>query len=507
LGSGERAGGAGRLGGKAAGGVTRFTTFTLALILCAAAAAANAQAPAGAADIFSSGGVLTATLAASEGKVQVGDLSLDTETFNGVYAGPVLHVHPGDLMRLTLVNHLSEPTNLHFHGIRTSPLGNGDNAHLQTPPGGSFEYRVRIPPNHPTGLFWYHTHVHHHAEHQVMSGLSGALLVEPPVAPPIVQRLFVLKDMTFDDDTGTAEIDDTLNGVVESVNGILMTKQDMRPGETQLWRFSNQSANRLVHIALAGHRFRIVAEDGTAVTEERDTEVLDLPPGNRFDALVDAGDVGHYQLSARGILTGSGATRSPDRVIGMLDVEGDIVPAAAALPLGQPPPDLRSVRIDAKREVVFTETTTTKASEQRFFINGKQFDERRIDFRVPLGNVEEWTIRNDSDDLHVFHIHQIGFQVIEVNGEAKPFSGYVDTIRVPERGQVKLILPFTDPIIVGHFMFHCHVLKHEDGGMMGNIQVYDPAPPSFISWLNGWYIHFVWWWNGVPWSLCGLHDA
>jgi hypothetical protein len=109
--------------------------------------------------------------------------------------------------------------------------------------------------------------------------------------------------------------------------------------------------------------------------------------------------------------------------------------------------------------------------------------------------------------MHVFHIHQIGFQVVEINGASVPFTGYVDTVRVPARGDVKLRMPFTDPIILGRFMFHCHVLKHEDGGMMANIQIYDPNPPSFAVRLSNWDRHLVWWWNGVPWSLCGLQDA
>ena len=92
------------------------------------------------------------------------------------------------------------------------------------------------------------------------------------------------------------------------------------------------------------------------------------------------------------------------------------------------------------------------------------FDANRVDFRVPLGNVEEWTVRNNSDDFHVFHIHQLGFQVVEINGVPVPFTGRIDTVRIPERGEVKLRLAFLDEVIVGQFVIHCHVLKHEDKG-------------------------------------------
>jgi suppressor of ftsI len=469
--------------------------------------AARAQDLNGLTELRSSGGVLSTTFVAAEGKIHIGDMELDGATYNGAYSGPLLRVHPGDTIRIRLVNHLSQPTNLHFHGTRGSPLGNGDNAHLLIQPNTTFTYEVRIPLTQPLGLYWYHAHVHHFAEHQTMAGLTGTIVVEGSIPDPIGERIFVLKDMVFEDDTGNKEIDDTLHGVVQSVNGHLTTHEAMRPGETQLWRFTNQSANRLLHIALTGHRFRIVGQDGEPSVGERSVEVLDIPPASRFDVLVDAGPPGHYALLAKGVMTGTGSARLLDRVIGSLDVTGETMPPAPPMPRTPLPPDLRSARIDAHRTIVFTETTTAKETDQRFFINGKVFEADRIDVRVPLGNIEEWTIRNDSDDLHVFHIHQIGFQVVEVNGKPVPFTGYVDNVLVPERGEVKLLMPFTSRLILGRFMFHCHVLRHEDNGMMANIEVYDPAPTTLMVRLNRLYLHVVWWWQGVPWSLCGLPDA
>ncbi len=347
----------------------RVAPLVLAILL--GASIARAGDPASLTEIVSHDGVLSATLVAAEGKVHVGGLELDGATYNGVYAGPVLHVHPGDLMRLMLVNHLSQPTNLHFHGIQTSPLGNSDNPHLAIQPGHSLDYEVRIPLTQPPGLYWYHAHLHGLAEHQIMGGLSGTIVVEPPAPISITQRLFILKDMVFDDDVGNAEIDDTMHGIVQSVNGQLTTNEAMRPGETQLWRFTNQSANRALHITLNGHRFRIVAEDGQATVNERSTSVLDISPSARVDVLVDAGEVGRYAIMAKGIMTGTGSEQTPDRQIGLLDVAGDEPPSATTAASTAPPPDLRVAQIDAKREVVFSQTTTTKASAQRFFVNGK----------------------------------------------------------------------------------------------------------------------------------------
>jgi FtsP/CotA-like multicopper oxidase with cupredoxin domain len=415
-------------------------------------------------------------------------------------------VKPGDLLRIRLHNGLSQPTNLHFHGIQTSPMGNSDNVHIAVPAGSDFTYEVRIPPTQPPGLYWYHSHVHGISEGQVMGGLSGALVVDGPVLPNTPpERLFVLKEMTFDDDTGNPEIDETLHGIVQSINGSLDTSQTMRPGETQLWRFSNQSANRAFHMALDGHRFRIVARDGEATLSQPLVDVLDIMPAARVDVLVEAGQEGGFSLISKQVMTGVGDARVPDRVLGHLTVAGAPADSAAVQMEGLLPADLRDAPVTARRTVVFTETNTLKEADQKFYVNGKLFDAERVDFRIPLGSIEEWTVRNDSDDLHVFHIHQLGFQVMEINGRAMPFDGRVDTIQVPERGEVKLKMAFTDRVILGRFMFHCHVLKHEDRGMMAQLEVYDPRGASLQDRLHKWYL-FTWWWlHGVPWALC--HSA
>ena len=156
--------------------------------------------------------------------------------------------------------------------------------------------------------------------------------------------------------------------------------------------------------------------------------------------------------------------------MGRLAVSGPEKATVPHLSLDTGLADLRQRPIQAERSVVFSENEKTET----YYVNGKVFDPERIDVRVPLGNVEEWTIRNDSDDFHVFHIHQVHFQVVEINGVPQNFIGYQDSVQVPERGFIKIILPFTDPRIVGRFMFHCHVLEHEDKGMMAHIEVYDP---------------------------------
>ena len=418
-------------------------------------------------------GVLNATLEVTAQKVTLGGVAIDAMVYNGDYAGPTLIVRPGDVMKIKLVNHLNVPTNLHFHGYRGSPLGNGDNVHTIVNPGVSYDYVLRIPRTQPPGLYWYHAHIHKMAEQQIMSGLSGMMLVEGierqlPALKGVKHELFGLKQYSFDDSADPL-VNDYFHGLIQTINGGLTAQMTLRPGETALWSFANEDADLPIRLSLDGHSFRVIARDGQAGTHEISADVLVIPPAGRAEVLVDAGQPGGYALTADR-LTGSGEQQASRRVIGLLTVAGDHEAGVPTLTRFPHPIDLRQKAIDTVRTFSLTE----KPLENHYYINGQLFDHHRIDTRVPLGAIEEWVIRNDSDDYHAFHIHQLGFQVVEINGQPQPFDGYMDTVVVPERGEVKIRLAFTDPLIVGRFMYHCHVLEHEDKGMMGNIEVYDP---------------------------------
>jgi len=202
------------------------------------------------------------------------------------------------------------------------------------------------------------------------------------------------------------------------------------------------------------------------------------------------------------VLTGTAMSRT----LGTLHVTGPTMAAAAS---AEPPPwvleDPRKRTVTARRMVVFTQNDEAET----YRINGRLFEHGRIDTRVPFGSTEEWTVRNDTDDMHVFHIHQLSFQVVAVNGEVRPFDGYLDTVRVPERGSVTPPMPFTRRETIGVFVYHCHVLKHEDNGMMAAIEVYDPAASS-----GPWrFLDFPIRWprqrwhaarSGLPFEYCGL---
>jgi FtsP/CotA-like multicopper oxidase with cupredoxin domain len=351
--------------------------------------------------------------------------------------------------------------------------------HIKVYPGQSFEYVIPIPSTQPPGLYWYHAHLHGLSEEQVMGGLSGALVVEGfqeqfPGLANVKEHIFVLKDYVFEHSHDPV-IHDILHDRVESVNGRFYTETTMRPGETQLWRFTNQSADLYFHIALKGHVFRIIGDDGVSANRETVVKTLDIKPAGRLEVLVTAGEPGEYDLVAEKSLMGTSGASTFNRVIGKLTVAGEKDTPVAEMAQFPERENLLRRSVDKYRVITFSEDV----DKNEYYMNDKLYDEDRIDIRVPLGNTEEWVIRNRSNDMHVFHIHQVHFQVVEINGVPQLFNGYVDNVYVPEQGSVRIRIAFTDPRIVGRFVYHCHVLQHEDAGMMANIEVYDRQASQF----------------------------
>jgi FtsP/CotA-like multicopper oxidase with cupredoxin domain len=433
----------------------------------AAAPAAFGEPPA----LSSRGGVLSLTLTAARSSIMIGDQPAVAEVYDGSYTPPTLRVRRGDVIRLRLVNRLDEPTNLHMHGLRVGPGGRSDNVFLTVMPGHSQDYELHIPADHPPGLFWYHPHAHHFSNEQVRNGMAGALIVEGLLGPfpalrGLKERILLLKDIQLQG----GQVANLGIGVHASrtVNGLVDPTLVMRPGETELWRIGNLGANLYYRLRLDGHRFYQVARDGNRLARIVPADELLLPPGGRIEVVVRGGARGTFSLRTLAVNTGQGGDQYAGAALATLRVEGRAVPPRALPATLLPVKDLRG-SVTGRRTVVFSEEE--RPGGDAFLIDGKMFDPDRIDTRVRLGAVEEWTIRNESDELHDFHIHQGGFQLVEVNGKPQLLDGYYDTANVPVRGEIKIIIPFTDPGIVGKFVYHCHMLSHEDKGMMATIEV------------------------------------
>jgi FtsP/CotA-like multicopper oxidase with cupredoxin domain len=286
----------------------------------------------------------------------------------------------------------------------------------------------------------------------------------------IAQKLLVLKDWGIPGCAG-AVLNTELHCRVISINGEPAWHDTMPAMGSQLWRISNEGANLTLHLAAPGLHFRVIGRDGTPALDGQTPQTLDIMPASRLDVLVTAATQGAITLMATGVPTGGPGHFSTSRPFGTIAVTPARATAGTAHVTLPREPDLRGVAVDRQRLIIFGEN----AAATIFTINGQSYSPANQPFRVPLGSTEAWTIRNDTQDFHVFHIHQLGFQVLEINGRPQAFTGYVDGVRVPETGEVKLLMPFTSKLILGHIMFHCHVLKHEDAGMMAELELFRPG--------------------------------
>ena len=410
------------------------------------------------------------TLTAAPAAVSIGGRLVRTPVFNGLYVAPTLRVKPGDLLRIRLVNGVGAETNLHTHGLAVSPKGVGDNVFRIADPGATLAYEYRVPVDHPVGLYWYHPHFHGLSSAQTKYGLSGTIIVDPasgvtPATAGIAERVLVLKDAQIAGGAIDTAEDIGVN-TTRTVNGARNPTIRIRPGETQLWRVSNQSANLYYDLELDGHTLYQAGRDGSRLNQIQRLSHLLLPPGGRSELLVQAAptDRGRFLLRTRAIQTGSDGDVYGADTLATLRIAGAPVTPLALPTALRPLVDWRG-RVTGTREVVFT------AGDEICFVNGRLFDMNRVDAQVALGAVERWTIRNDTDEWHAFHMHQGQFQLVAVNGRGVPFDGYYDVVNVPDRGSVTVILPFTRPEQAGRFVYHCHILDHEDRGMMATIQV------------------------------------
>jgi FtsP/CotA-like multicopper oxidase with cupredoxin domain len=419
----------------------------------------------------SSGGVLETTIEARTGSVHVAGQTATTSVYEGVFPAPTLWLRAGDVLRLRLVNDLEGVTNLHMHGFHVSPEGNSDNVLLHIMPGETFDYEFSIPANHPAGVYWYHPHFHGDSNEQVFRGLAGAVIIEGDLdrvrgVAGVPQRLLVLQALQLDADGSVTPPDQRNQERFQRlVNGQLNPTISIRPGETQRWRILNASASTFYNLHLAGHQFHQIAKDGNTLAEPWTRDQIVLGPGERVEVLIQGGAAGIYQFKSLGFNLGEAT--APEAVLATLASAGAAVspqPLPSAL---IPFDDLSDAHVDQHREITF------QVQPNRVFqIDGKQFDETRVDQIVQLGATEEWVINNDSNVWHPFHIHVNDFQVVAVNGEPVRAHSYEDTTQVPPHGSVTMRTRFLD--FPGKFVYHCHILLHEDGGMMGIVDVVAP---------------------------------
>jgi len=405
--------------------------------------------------------------------------------------------------------------NMHFHGANVPPVCQQDEV-LTTlvNAGKSFQYDVQFPNDEPPGVYWYHPHVHGIAEAAVLGGASGAIVVEGienvnPAVAGLPQRLMIVRDnlVPGNPDPGgdIPSWDVSLNQIPIPSPQFKPVVLPMRPNERQFWRVLNASADTILDLQLQYdgkvQPLEVIGLDGVPTGSQDGTsrgksvtrtDIL-LPPASRAEFIVTgpSASIKSAKLLTLNIDTGPDGDYDPQRPLVAIAVKPDapaaprMMPEVSAEPGPQRFAGLAREHVSAKRKLYFSEVLsdpTDPNSPTNFYITVDGATPKLFDPNNPpsitttQGSVEDWTVENRALENHVFHIHQIHFQVVAVNGVPVPNGQYLDTVQVPYWSgtgpypSVTVRMDFRGPDI-GDFVYHCHILGHEDSGMMAIIRV------------------------------------
>jgi FtsP/CotA-like multicopper oxidase with cupredoxin domain len=423
-------------------------------------------------------GVVEVELTAMRARMElVPGVLTDAYAYNGRVPGPLLDVREGDHVTVRFRNELPEPTTVHWHGLHL-PVDSDGSPFDPVEPGGERLYTFTVP--HGTaGTYWYHPHPHHRTGYQVGKGLHGGIIVraaDDPLAH-LPDRLLILSDNRFAGDGGIdmapegsmqARIDfeNGREGDVLFVNGVVNPTLEIRAGEVQRWRIVNASAGRVYRLALEGHTFLHVGSDGGLF--EKPVEVKEILVGNgeRVELLVrgsaQPGTSAALQALPYDRYIRQTRPKDWDRPRDLLTLRYSRARPVRAAAIPQ-----------TLRRVEWIDTTTATATRTMVltqgFINGRQMDMDRVDVSSTLDATEIWEIENLVGMDHPFHLHGFRFQVLDRNGVPEPFPSWKDVVNVPRHSSARFIVRYEN--FPGRWMFHCHILDHEDHGMMGILEI------------------------------------
>jgi FtsP/CotA-like multicopper oxidase with cupredoxin domain len=398
-------------------------------------------------------------------------------------------------------------TNMHFHGLNIPPTCHQDDVltTLIQPFTPTFAYTTQIPTNEPPGLYWYHPHPHGFTTTQVNGGAAGALIVNgienvKPQVAGLPSRVLIIRQQFLNPNSwlpGTNQL--TLNFVpipVVPPGGTKVPVIQMQPGAKEFWRVANASTQAFLTLQILNkgepQKLQIIGYDGVPVMKNTWVSSILLAPAARAEFIMEGPAVGGSEIfQTAGYNTGPVGNPNPKQVLAKIvpvadTVEPTAVPRAATPSKSAPAQrfaGLASANVTANRRLYFTEATQGSNGPTEYFITVEGQKAKLFNVNDPpaivtrVGAVEDWTIENHSGETHAFHIHQIHFLVIEENGKPVSDPELHDTITVPYWNgtaafpSVKVRMDFTDPEIAGTFVYHCHILDHEDGGMMAKIRV------------------------------------
>ena len=453
-------------------------------------------------------GLLDLSLTAKAQTQVIAGESLELFTYNGQVPGPILEARAGDTVRLTLINELSSPTNLHYHGLHISP--EIDNVFREvavgvgaaSPMENRYTYEFQIPENHPAVTAWYHPHYHLNVAPQVFGGLAGPLIVrgaldDIPEIQQAEEALLVLKDF----EPKLQDNPETLSPLAKrwGREGSLLTANaqqnpvvDLPQNGLLRLRLINASSSRIYQLHLPEHPWFLMATDRGAISEPTELETLTLSPGERMELLISGSrEPDNYEILSlpydRGLsemteAMGKAAEQMPgialpqEVAIATLRYVPSDLPTEGLRQRSEPIPLPKQLipveplpEPDVRREFVLNHGIDRSAKSTGFIINDQSFVMDRVNTRVRLNQVEDWHIINKASIDHPFHLHTNRFQVIQRNGQTEPFRAWKDTVAVGGYETVTLRVKFED--FTGRTVYHCHILNHEDQGMMGIVEI------------------------------------
>ena len=438
------------------------------------------------ANMATDGGRFEAKLTAGPAKMRFAN-GLDTPilAYNGESPGPMIEVTEGDRVRIAFRNAIpNQASTIHWHGMPV-PADQDGNPMAAVASGNGRIYEFTLPEG-SAASYWYHPHPRGLSAEQVYRGLAGAFLVKPKVDPiPAAygDTVLFLTDLRLAADGSLPEqsMADLMNGRVGDhvlVNGQKKPVLAVQPGTRRRFRLFNATNARFLRLTFGDAPVTIIGSDGglLAAPIQGAPEIL-LSPAERAEVVVAFEKAGSFALKTlpydRGWM-GPGRPDDGDLTLMSFEARGPALTEMPPLPEAlRRLPELAESTV--RRRFVFGEAMAMSGPggmTMAFMINGKTFDMTRVDVEMRAGQIELWEIRNPTDMDHPFHIHGTQFQVVEVerkNRISKPaYRAWKDTINVARGETVRIAVRQEFP---GLRMYHCHILEHEDQGMMGIVNV------------------------------------
>ncbi|MFI6316856.1 multicopper oxidase family protein [Nonomuraea sp. NPDC050556] len=395
---------------------------------------------------------------------------------NGAYLGPTVRATRGDRIRMAVTNRLAEATTLHWHGMRLPAKMDGG-PHQMIGPGATWTPEWTL--DQPAATSWFHPHLHEKTAMHVYRGLAGMFIIDAPGGPKLPHTYgvddipLIVQDKRFNSDgsLNDGRVDSGTFGFLGDrilVNGTLDPSLEVG-AELVRFRLLNASNARVYRIGFADNRaFHVVGTDGGPLERPVETGRVKLSPGERAEIVV------RFAAGEQVVMNSVGENPQEANAIEQDDFDLLRITAARQLTASPALPErLGGAAAAPPPAGARTRRFVLTGSE----INDKDMDMTRIDEVVPAGAHEIWEIENTTY-AHNFHIHEVAFRILDVNGAPPPAyqRGPKDTVFVPKLAKVRLAVQFghfTDP--VSPYMYHCHILRHEDKGMMGQFVLVEPG--------------------------------